>query len=770
MTDRGIIEQALAARSLEDVRALETAIVAHVGAEYRRPLGDAWNNFGLMSHAGDFDHKVIENVTNAQDAVLERLAAERFGPDRLIVPFGSPREAADALIPRLTEDVERRIAVDIYSPGDVDLGDKRITFCVRDDGCGMTAAQMPHTILQLGSSHKSYVAWQQGAFGLGAKSTFRNARAVVIVSRRAPEMADDDSRIAVAVVRWDSFGKGLAASYLTTTDWDEGRDPHALPWSAPASVMPGFGPGTYISLVSYQVRGFHRRFSGDERAFHAVAQTRLPRPVIPFRHTSHLVAKPEPRTVRGVAEALASAVAANPDLRRGRETLPFHIEGTTYQLPIDWFVFPAPANKPGGRNSLVASGHVVVFTSAGQTHHHWDQATFKDRTRLNKLDGRVFVLVGTDELPIEIRTRLFTPDRSALLPNDDSIRLESAIAALLDDPEHELAEINSQLLREEIEKSLGGRGTRAVAQKISRAFAMRGFSSALSNGSGRRKKKKRGRPHAFELLAEPTTIEGPEKVILRPGDTRSITYWINAVDAFARRGGRLEVICDHPQINAREIAVGELHDGRARVTLAVPDQPELGEFTLTARIPEWPRVAGGIAGPISLETAVTMTDEPPKPPKEPDVGGGASRDGGEVALVWTRAEDKEWGANVPGSLELVPAATLSLRDEYKDLRRLGDLEIPTIFLSEDYSELKKYLKTLHGRRKVITVERTQDKYAQGVGVGLLVLNEQEKKHPMDDDARVVAVQAIARATLSLLPEFDNIAGKIGDLDLGLVDA
>lgn len=139
--------------------------------------------------------------------------------------------------------------------------------------------------------------------------------------------------------------------------------------------------------------------------------------------------------------------------------------------------------------------------------------------------------------------------------------------------------------------------------------------------------------------------------------------------------------------------------------------------------------------------------------------------GGEVALIWIDAETKGWAANVPGALEQVPASTLALREEYKDLRKLGDAEIPTIFLSEDYSDLKKYLKTLHGRRQVITVERTQDKYAQGVGVGLLVLNEKEKKHPMDDGARVIAVQAIARATLSLLPEFDTIAGKIGDLDL-----
>jgi hypothetical protein len=64
------------------------------------------------------------------------------------------------------------------------------------------------TIFAIGSSHKSKTAWQQGAFGSGGLSIYRNAEAVVLVTRRSPELNTGDDRIAVAVVMWQAHGKG----------------------------------------------------------------------------------------------------------------------------------------------------------------------------------------------------------------------------------------------------------------------------------------------------------------------------------------------------------------------------------------------------------------------------------------------------------------------------------------------------------------------------------------------------------------------------------
>ncbi len=278
MTARELVAAATQITSLADAEAVDRAIVNLVGAEHRRPLGDIWNNFGLVSYAGDFDHKVMETVTNAQDAILEREATIRF-PDGKI-PYASPREAAKDLLDLEARATRERIYVELAKGGDVDP--KMITISVNDDGCGMTPGQMTSTILQLGSRHKSDSLYQQGAFGLGVKSSFRNAHAAVVISRRAPEMGDaSEDRVGIAVVTWDEFGKGLGASFLTTTDWAEGANPGAEPWSAPASDV-DFPVGTKLMLVEYQVKGFHRRFSGDNKAFQSVANTRLHEPVIPF--------------------------------------------------------------------------------------------------------------------------------------------------------------------------------------------------------------------------------------------------------------------------------------------------------------------------------------------------------------------------------------------------------------------------------------------------------------------------------------------------------
>ena len=69
-----IVAAAQAVKSHDDAVALNHMITAPVGVRHRRPLGDVWNDFGLVSQAGDFDRKVIEAVTNAQDAVIEPAA------------------------------------------------------------------------------------------------------------------------------------------------------------------------------------------------------------------------------------------------------------------------------------------------------------------------------------------------------------------------------------------------------------------------------------------------------------------------------------------------------------------------------------------------------------------------------------------------------------------------------------------------------------------------------------------------------------------------
>jgi len=67
-TDREIISQALAAKTLDDAREVSGLIEQAVGARYVRPVGDRFNNYGLMAASGSYEYKALEPVTNEQDA------------------------------------------------------------------------------------------------------------------------------------------------------------------------------------------------------------------------------------------------------------------------------------------------------------------------------------------------------------------------------------------------------------------------------------------------------------------------------------------------------------------------------------------------------------------------------------------------------------------------------------------------------------------------------------------------------------------------------
>src|ERR1700679_1399131 len=96
--DHRVVSAALAAATTKDENAVQQQIADSFGFINKRPVGDRPNNHGLMGSSGSYDLKLIELVTNMQDAVIERLAIARWG-DSGDVPYESPHEAAADLLP-----------------------------------------------------------------------------------------------------------------------------------------------------------------------------------------------------------------------------------------------------------------------------------------------------------------------------------------------------------------------------------------------------------------------------------------------------------------------------------------------------------------------------------------------------------------------------------------------------------------------------------------------------------------------------------------------
>lgn len=777
-TASDIISAALLARTSADATAVNELIADSIGARFERPIGDRINNFGLLTTSGSYDHKLIENITNMQDALVERAASSRYATrDR--VPYLTPHEASTDLLVDLTDaELGQRASVDLFEADAPARGSKRITAVFRDEGCGIGPSNVSQTIFALGSAHKTKTIWQQGAFGIGGATTFRNADAVVLVSRRAPELQPEADRILVAVCYWQHSLKGKGLFYLVTSDWDSSANPKAEPWSADAREYPEFAPGTHLALINYGTERLHAiRHSDNPNSFERVLETRLFRPVTPVRLHNHLV-KDHARTRRGLARRFDENPRA--DRRENSAILPFRIHGKTYQLPVSYYFFTPPrlleggkADTTGQKKNFVADGHAVVFTSNGQVHHHWTPVDFRERTKLRQLSEHLFVVVETDPLPIAVRTDFFTADRSGVRASEEAIRLESELAGFLDGWD-DLRDLNSQLIRDSIMSSSEDRPTLEVSKQISRAFAARlhGFkfqASGRNGDSAFNPRDSEPRKPPRELHADPTFLKGPSEVLVLPAKSKTLRFSIDARDEFFSSGrGSLTVTCSHPDIQDEDIAVGPLSGGRVRVILVVPAEAQIGDFKVTAGVYGWERAGGGLGPDLEWTTTVKVVEEivQPEPPEPATKDKTRALEGPQVALLWRRGEQIELLPKNPGKVEEVPAAELAKDAQFNELAELGQLPVLTIFLNEDYSPLKKYLQGRQRELTKISGGHARNRYAIDLGVALLVLHsaaEQRRKHGgvLDEDLLEVAREAAAQGAISILPHFDALAREAG---------
>lgn len=781
--DREIVERALTAKTPADAAAVQRLIATAHGGEHLRPLGDRWGNFGLLASSADYDLKLVELVTNMQDAVIERAAISRFGSrSDAARALTSPHEAArklfgadgPAILPEVT----------FWESDPPASKSHRLTIWFDDRGTGMSPRAVPETIFQLGGSNKEDAPYLQGAFGLGGELMYRNSRFVVLVTRRAPELLRDgeEDRIAVAVVEWRAQTKTQTAVYLVDREWVRAGDV-ALPWSCPAATYPELEPGTHIALISYGTGALYRKREGDERSFDTIVNTRLFRPLFPTRWRNYLARGSErATTLRGLHSRLDTTTHALPT---EHDQLPFVYNGTQYFLDTTYVVF-AGVGEAGERRKFVAKDHALIFTSNGQVQAHWTPAEFKAKTTLKKLDSRILVEINLDALPVEARTALFTPDRAETVKSEVARKLDREVANFLDNWDS-LVDHNQAILQEQL-RAASDVSTRAVSDQIRRAISARGFGGGPGTGGtmgpgGRFRSGggAGGRPRKpAVLLDDPTRIDGPSKLILELGKTRTQRFEVNAKDEFfARNRGELKVEPGDgfPFDDVTDIlTIGRPHGGLVRLNFAIPDGYDQCEFDLALVLRGWSKSSGG-AGPdlvhpfrVQLVTEIPGRGDGAGRKPTGSQGGSSSAKGANAVLLWVSGTRRGWQPSQVGELERVPANQIAAeREEYRDLQSLGDEEVECISLNVDFGPLVKYLGGRAASLSQSGTDLNKNRYAVGVGVQMLALAEEEDRlaksgHAIDPVTREAFMRSAARGVLAVLPEFDRLARLADDLD------
>ena len=104
---------------------------------------------------------------------------------------------------------------------------------------------------------------------------------------------------------------------------------------------------------------------------------------------------------------------------------------------------------------------------------------------------------------------------------------------------------------------------------------------------------------------------------------------------------------------------------------------------------------------------------------------------------------------------------------YEHVASLGDTKIPVVQLNDQYPAFKNYI---GGRsRDINDLSRPRERYALGVGLALLVLDQTRQRLDKADqeypqEVLGNAARAAARGVLAVMPEFEQLIKKAAGAD------
>jgi hypothetical protein len=411
--ERKFVAQLLGATSVPDLTAFVTDLQKGGVKLKWLPVGNKDNNLATINLGSDSAAGLIERVTNAIDAVLDREWIQQGSPEGFKTPrsataawFGVPDGHLGGVAKedlKQFEELSKRVVVTLQDSNSTEYP----TVDIRDKGIGLLPDEFGDSILSLNNSRKLKKLFLSGAFGQGGSTALAYSPYTIIFSRNAAVGKDKAGPLGFTVVRYnagnvDQDKHGLY-EYLV--------DPKTLHPFYIDCDDDLFEPGTLVRHVHMKVQKYASVMTSPTGSLWWLAHNYLFDPVMPFRIEENRKSK--------VKDATGRMVTGNNRRLTQGESIEYrnsvHLHFREGRVDIHWWVLSADdeAARERIKNYAMISKPIIV-TFNGQKQGDFPNTVIKDEVKLPFLDRYLVVHVDCDRLDGESRRELFPTTRETI--------------------------------------------------------------------------------------------------------------------------------------------------------------------------------------------------------------------------------------------------------------------------------------------------------------------------------------------------------------------
>jgi len=731
-----IFNDLLNAYKAEEVR----KVLMKIGASKMRwePVGNRKNNLATINIGTDPAAGVVERITNAIDAVLEKEWKEQGEPEDI----KTPRRAAelwygieDGKLSKIEsardkriENLSNKINVSLYDSGK----DTKPTVEIRDNGVGLEPEQFSKTILDLNGNNKIGKLYLMGAYGQGGSTALSYNNLTIIISK--PFFVADQrkkKKVAWTVVRINEgdINKDKHEWYEYMVDNSTGQ-----PFTTEINDDV-FEPGTLVRHIMMDLGKFKGKITTPSNSLWYLAHNYLFDPIIPFTISDRRNGKAENRTVTGNNRLLTY----NQNLDYFNEVSLTFKDG---KVKIYYWVLNTTGEDPKSRIKHYASiSNPIIISFNGQKQGTLGNGIIKNDLKLPFLDRYIIVQIEADNLDNDSKRQLFSSTRESLRDTSILADLKKLTIDTLNEDD------NLKRLDRERKQRYFTKDDTKVLDSLKKRLAKRINSFLQSSGKGTTVTTSTiGETSESEKLPEipiedpPTFFEivtkSPKEVY--PNKTFSIKFKTDAHPNYFAQPETFVAFIE-PQSFGSYTGTARVNNGYGMAYFKVNEETEIGEtgeITLELRPPRLKSLSSAIEV-LAVES-----------PEDSDADGEGKNKSPNIQVDFVNKDsniyiDNNW-------------------DETNVAYVANDQEGIFIFVSEENKNLTKLVARAQ-RQNDLAVQNIKNKYLEHISFYAFVLDQNKPEKFLSEDENHIsdeAYQKIKEAELRNASE--TVCGMIND--------